>query len=231
VALGLICVVETAAGYRLVKFTPKGSKSADAAMGPSTTPPQVHQYRVLHVQLLSNLQKDMNKAALDGHRYCPHTLAQFGGAVVAISEKPSIPKTRYEYRMHAALQVSNAHEEAKNSPGLERRWIVYYAVGELLRMVYRDKEVELDVDLRKLSKSNTWQDIPTHPVKATLAELFKLAGTALNKAYNQAAKQPDFRHRNWFRHPDTLNDIKTELDVIPEYRGLGNLGLFDARKT
>jgi hypothetical protein len=123
------------------------------------------------------------------------------------------------------------NEEGKNSPGMERRWIVYYAVGELLRMVYAHDAAELDADLRKLSKPNTWQDTPAHPVKRTSVELFKLAATALNKAYNQAAKQQDFRHRNWFRNLDTLSDIKSELSVIPEYRGLGDLGLFAAPKA
>jgi hypothetical protein len=66
---------------------------------------------VLHVLLVSNLQKDMNKAALDGYRYCPHTLAQVGGVAVAISEKPTVSKTRYEYRIHAARHVSNAQKD------------------------------------------------------------------------------------------------------------------------
>jgi hypothetical protein len=119
------------------------------------------------------------------------------------------------------------NDEGKNSPGLERRWVIYYAVGQLLRMVYGQSTPDLDADLRKLSKSNAWQDDTAHPVKRTLSELFKLAGTAVNKAYNQAAKQADFRHRNWFRSPDTLNDINGELEVIPEYRGLEDLALFE----
>ena len=56
------------------------------------------------------------------------------------------------------------------------------------------------------------------PVKTTIAELFKLSATAVGKAYNQASKQSDFRHRNWFRDPETLNEIRAELEVIPEYR-------------
>jgi hypothetical protein len=123
------------------------------------------------------------------------------------------------------------NEEGKNSPGLERRWVVYYAVGELLRMVYGNEQDELDADLRRLSKPNTWQDESTHSVKKTLGEVLKLAATALNKAYSQAAKLQDFRHRNWFRSPDTLTDIKAELDVIPEYRGLNDLRLFAPRKA
>jgi len=117
------------------------------------------------------------------------------------------------------------NEEDKNSPGLERRWVVYYAVGELLRMAYAKDLDSLDADLRKLSKPNAWLDDPKCLAKRTLVEAFKLASTALNKAYNQAARHPDFRHRNWFRNSDTLAEIKAELQVIPEYRGLDDLKL------
>jgi hypothetical protein len=58
----------------------------------------------------------------------------------------------------------------------------YYAVGELLRMVYEKDLPCLDGDLRKLSRSNTWQDDSTHPVKRIVSELFKLSATAVNKA-------------------------------------------------
>src|SRR4029077_4619734 len=97
-------------------------------------------------------------------------------------------------------------------------------------MVYEKALPCLDGDLRKLSRSNTWQDDSTHPVKRIVSELFKLSATAVNKAYNQNAKQADFRHRNWFRSSNTLSDIKAELDVIPEYRGLADLALFERTK-
>ncbi len=106
----------------------------------------------------------------------------------------------------------------KNSPGLERRWIIYYAVGQLLRLMYADNAEELEKSIRKLSKPNNWMDIPEHPAKIAIAELFSLITIAVNKAYNSAAKQTDFRHRNWFRRPETLVEINTELEIIPQYR-------------
>jgi len=107
---------EASAGYRLVAFTPKGMESADVTMERSSTPPEVYQYRVLHARLFGNLEKDLNKAALEGYRYCPHTLAwlagDFGAVAFAILEKPPVPsKTGYEYRVHAASQVSNAQKD------------------------------------------------------------------------------------------------------------------------
>ena len=104
---------EAAAGYRLTGFIQKGSKNADIAMEPAATPPQVYQYRVLHVLLVGNLQKDLNMAGEMGFRFCSHTLAQFRGVTAsAIIEKPPVPsKTRYQYRVHAAMQLSNAQKD------------------------------------------------------------------------------------------------------------------------
>ena len=121
------------------------------------------------------------------------------------------------------------NEEGKNSPGLERRWILYYAVGELLRLIYKGKPLDLDADIRRLGKPNAWMDSPGHHAKHTLGELFKLGAAAVSKAYNQAARHEDFRHRNWFRNSGTLGEIKEELEVIPEYRSLDDLPLLRSK--
>jgi AIPR protein len=113
-------------------------------------------------------------------------------------------------------EVDNS--EGRNNPGLERRWIVYYSIGELLRLVYQAKPDSLDADLRRLSKPNTWMDTLEHRTKLAIAELFKLASVAINKTYAHAARQSSFRHRNWFRDDSTLVELKSELETIPEYR-------------
>lgn len=115
--------------------------------------------------------------------------------------------------------------EGRSAPGLERRWIVYYAVGQLLRLIYRATKQDLDADLRKLYKPNDWMDSPSIQTKRSIAELFKLSSIAINKAYAQAAKHSDFRHRNWFRSNNTLLDINSELEIIPEYRSKADLPL------
>ena len=113
--------------------------------------------------------------------------------------------------------------DGRNTPGLERRWVVYYGVGALLRLIYETRQRDLDVDIRKLYKPNDWMDSNKNQAKASLAEIFKLASTAINKVYVQAAKHPDFRHRNWFRDTNTLVDINAELGSIPEYRAAKDL--------
>jgi hypothetical protein len=108
-------------------------------------------------------------------------------------------------------------EQGKQSPGLERRWVIFFSVGELLRMIYQENPLDLQADIRRLSKPS-WMDTSGHPAKRALAEIFKLVSAAVTKAYSQASKAPEFRHRNWFRNQETLNAIREELAVIPEYR-------------
>jgi hypothetical protein len=113
--------------------------------------------------------------------------------------------------------------EGRNTPGLERRWVVYYAAGELLRLIYETRKRDLDSDIRKLYKPNDWMDSSKNQAKEALAEIFKLASTATNKVYVHASKHPEFRHRNWFRDSNTLIDINAELASIPEYRSAKDL--------
>ena len=87
---------------------------------------------------------------------------------------------------------------------LERRYMVYYAVGELLRMIYSDDLSVLNDHLRKLGKPK-WTERDGHE-KAVLQELTKLAFSGLVKAYETASRSSEFRHRNWFRDRDYLGD-------------------------
>ena len=103
-------------------------------------------------------------------------------------------------------------------PGLERRWMVYYAVGELLRLSYRNQSGEMDDDLRRLSKPQ-WLDEPDNNVRASLTELYTIATSALRQTYDNDARSETFRHRNWFRSEGTLKQVQSTLATIPTYRG------------
>jgi len=113
--------------------------------------------------------------------------------------------------------------------GLERRWIIYYAVGHLLRLIYESKGADLDADLRRLSKPNKWMDNPKSEAKAGIAELLKLVSVAVSKAYGLVSKHPEFRHRNWFRNVNTLSDINTELEIIPQYQSSKDLPMLSGK--
>jgi hypothetical protein len=117
-------------------------------------------------------------------------------------------------------QRARAKDENLN-PALERRWMVYYTMGELLRLSYRSEEDALDSDIRKLSRPQ-WLDQADNPAKACLLELFEIAKVSLIQTYDASAKAENFRHRNWFRNETTLNDIRSTLASIPVFRGAKN---------
>ena len=106
-------------------------------------------------------------------------------------------------------------------PGLERRWMVYYTVAELLRLSYTGDEGGLGDDIRKLSKPQ-WLDESENDSKACLIELYSIATSALRQTYDIDARSEDFRHRNWFRSEGTLAQIRGTLTTIPTYRGARN---------
>ncbi len=123
------------------------------------------------------------------------------------------------FMCHAVEGLWKDMRELDSTPGgLERRWPVYFAVGELLRQVYARTGKPLEDDLRFLANPNKWMNSPSNPIKAAVKEVFELASTALEQSYRKASGDTDFKHRNWFRSEDTLKAVKEELSVIPKYR-------------
>ncbi len=105
---------------------------------------------------------------------------------------------------------------------LERRWMVYYTVGELLRLSYKGNPEQIDDDLRRLSKPQ-WLDESDNYSRLCLIELYGIATSALRQTYEIDARTTEnFRHRNWFRSDATLGQIRNTLTTIPVYRGPKN---------
>ena len=102
---------------------------------------------------------------------------------------------------------------------LERRYMVYAAVGELLRMIYADDLEALHSHISHLGKPK-WMERDGDE-KTVLQELTQLAISALIKAYETAADNPEFRHRNWFRNKEYLEGIRANLRFIKEIRSSG----------
>lgn len=120
-----------------------------------------------------------------------------------------------EEKKEARSRDENLH------PALERRWMVYYTIGQLLLLSYKADEDGLNADMRKLSRPQ-WLDQGDNPAKACLIEMFGIAKVSLTQAYDASAKAENFRHRNWFRTETTLADIKSALLSIPVFRGPKN---------
>jgi hypothetical protein len=117
------------------------------------------------------------------------------------------------------------HRETKTPlhPSLERRWMVYFVVAELLRLAYAKSKspLDLDTDIARLSKPG-WLDDTENATKSCLQELYEIGTTALTQAYNSRSQAETFRHRNWFRVEHTLEDIRQSLSPIPVFRGSNN---------
>jgi hypothetical protein len=120
-----------------------------------------------------------------------------------------------------ATRESLREQKTPLHPSLERRWMIYFVVAELLRIAYAKAPAELDSDIRRLSKPS-WLDQSDNPAGACLQELYQIGTTALMQAYNSRAQAETFRHRNWFRTDQTLDDIRQSLLPIPIFRGNNN---------
>ena len=105
-------------------------------------------------------------------------------------------------------------EENKRVPheALERRWMVFFAVGESLRLLYETLGHILMVDIRKRGDSS-WnaRARDDNAIKKVIGRHCDLAFRGLRKAYDASRGLPNFNHRNWFRNPKTLDDIKSHL--------------------
>jgi hypothetical protein len=158
------------------------------------------------------------------------------GGYEKVFGEPASPLSEGDFRLlagsyFACEEIRSLWEEAKRSlkdndepphPALERRWMVYYTVGELLRLGYKEQEDALDEDLRRLSKPQ-WLDASDNESKDCLAELYNMATSALRQTYDIDARATEnFRHRNWFRSESTLRQIQSTLATIPAYRGPRN---------
>jgi hypothetical protein len=121
------------------------------------------------------------------------------------------------------LEKTKRAKDENAGLALERRYMVYFAVGELLKMIYADKERSLDDEIRRLGRPK-WTE-KDGPEKKSIGEVTKLAFSGLTKAYESASRQEDFRHRNWFRSKTYLEGIRSELRFIVEIKGTDSIGL------
>jgi hypothetical protein len=103
-------------------------------------------------------------------------------------------------------------------PALERKGLIYFAIGELERQSYAKQKWDLDSDLAKLSKPNNWLNTRKSIPCVALNKAFDIACKILIQQYenSKAAQGTAFKHRNWFRNEQTLVQIRTGLDLLLE---------------
>ena len=120
----------------------------------------------------------------------------------------------------ALSRVKNEHKsEMDEKLAIERKWMVFYALGEALRIQYRKKGIDLAEDLRRLAKPD-WLD-QTSELKQRIDNCTRIACQALIDAYGNAAKGEGFVPRNWFRKDESLQEIRRACERL-----IGMSGVF-----
>lgn len=103
---------EAASGYRVAALSLTGSFTADLDLQKSAAPPDLYQYRWLHLRLATHLERDVNKAAADGFHASPHTLAALGPYLTVLMEKtPTTSASQYQYRVAETMRISSAQKD------------------------------------------------------------------------------------------------------------------------
>jgi hypothetical protein len=100
-------------------------------------------------------------------------------------------------------------------PALERKGLIYFAVGELERQNCAKQGWDLNHDLMKLVKPNNWLDDPESKPHIALSKAFEITSKVLAQQYDLKKKTDGdgFKHRNWFRDIGTLADIRSGLEL------------------
>jgi hypothetical protein len=112
-------------------------------------------------------------------------------------------------------------EKKTMHPALERKGLIFFAVGELQRHAYSRQGLNLDHDMAKLSKPNNWLGDPSSKPRSALASCFEIASKILTQQSDAKKKNdPSFKHRNWFRDTGTLDDIRSGVDLALEFGAL-----------
>ena len=102
---------------------------------------------------------------------------------------------------------------------LERRWLVYYALGSAMRRTYAAKNGNLESALKSLADPS-WDDSRNQKAgektRRVVDSYLALTYKVMNKVYKISSKENGFAHRNWFRSLQTLQDIDAELDYLSD---------------
>ena len=151
------------------------------------------------------------------------------GLYTKIFENPDSPLPESAFNLLAGTffacgQIKTLWEEKRKilrsqqktmHPALERKGLIYFAVGELERQNCAKQGWDLNHDLMKLVKPNNWLDDPESKPHIALSKAFEITSKVLAQQYDLKKKTDGdgFKHRNWFRDMGTLADIKSGLEL------------------
>lgn len=110
-----------------------------------------------------------------------------------------------------AKRIWRERARQNNDPGIERRWMFYYGLGQSIRVFYQNTDVDADTALTSLSNPAWLREAEEGSVGTVLKRYCKVAFRALTASYKEASSRPEFAHRNWFRSQSTLKTITERI--------------------
>lgn len=133
----------------------------------------------------------------------------------------------HNYTKNYKKDIQKSPDLALAKNALERRWLVFAAVGELLRHLYRNDESQLNLDLVAYARPDYARE--SGAVKI-IDELAETVCATLVFLYQQEAGKKEFKHRNWFRDPKTIEKIHNYIEHNPALKKLPRLRKVEPKK-
>ena len=99
-----------------------------------------------------------------------------------------------------------SEDETLRKGALERKYLVFFALGEVIREVCRLRKID-EAELLKSFGKPKWQD-DNRKLKF-VSNAFTAACDMVVQAYQMAQTKPNFVHRNFFRDAETLSSIRS----------------------
>jgi hypothetical protein len=102
-----------------------GKSTADVELEKLATPPDVYQYRWVHIRISTHLQKEVSRATAEGFHAFPQSLAVLVPYLTVLMEKPPGPSTiQYQYLVSDRANEHVACTKRCRDPSTRRLYVV-----------------------------------------------------------------------------------------------------------
>ena len=125
-----------------------------------------------------------------------------------------------EYLKQLKVAYAEGPDALSAKGALERRWLYFFAFGELLRNTYSKDGDGLGAQIVKLADP---RKILEQKAFEVIKEYADNAAALLVLQYGQESAKEEFAHRNWFRDSQTIEKIKSQIRLSPLYKKLPKL--------
>jgi hypothetical protein len=106
------------------------------------------------------------------------------------------------------LTDAGVQEDASVKNALERKWLIYFAVGQAFEWKCKGEDKDFARQLRRLGNPHWTED---SGAVACVREIAEFSCELLLRLYRSESKSREFTHRNWYRDDTTIKRVITEV--------------------